>query len=303
MTKRLLVTVALAGSAVSAVGHAQQAASAAPSGQAAPLAFEVASVKSNKSGDMGARLQRQPGGRVNAVNMPLRDLIQFAYQVRPFQIEGAPAWAATARYDIIAKAEGDLPFGPPVPGGQPPAEMLMLRTLLADRFKLAVHMETRELPIYALTLARADRKLGPQLKPSTTDCAALFNAAGRSGAPPPPPPGPGEPMQCGMRIGPGRFSGGDFSMDALANALGTMVQRPVVDRTGLSGTYQADLTFQMEAIPGPGGALIQPPPGPVDQNLPSLFTAVQEQLGLKLESTRGPVEMLVIDRVEPPVED
>jgi uncharacterized protein (TIGR03435 family) len=108
-------------------------------------------------------------------------------------------------------------------------------------------------------------------------------------------------VQCGLRIAPGRLSAGGFPMSELANGLSALVQRPVIDRTGLTGTYDAEMTFSMEAIAGPPGLAGAPPPS--DPNLPSLFTAVQEQLGLKLESTRGPVQMLVIDRVEPPIED
>src|SRR5688572_22060548 len=181
-----------------------------------PLAFEVASVKENKSGEMGARIQRQPGGRFNAINMPLRDLIMFSYQLRPFQIDGAPAWIGAARYDIVAKAEGELPPGSP--GGPPPPEMLMLRTLLADRFQLAVHFETREMPIYTLSLARADGRLGPQLTSSATDCAALMKEAmSRGGGPPP--PAPGGRMQCGLNIGPTRLMAGAAPLSEITNML------------------------------------------------------------------------------------
>ena len=292
MSKHLLIA-AVCLSVTSAVTIAQQA--------AAP-AFEVASVKSNKSGEMGARIQRQPGGRFNAINMPLRDLIMFSYQVRPFQIEGAPDWIGPARYDIVAKAESEFPLTGP--GGPPPPDMLMLRTLLADRFKLVVHFETKEVPIYALTVARSDGRLGPLLTPSTTDCVALMKAAmgARGGPQPPPPPGPDGRIQCGMMIGPGRLTAGSIPLSEFVNALGILTQRTVVDRTGLTGNYDALMTFQAEQLPGPGGAL-GPPPPQSDVNAPSLFTAVQEQLGLKLESTRGPVQMLVIDRVEPPTED
>jgi bla regulator protein blaR1 len=255
--------------------------------------FEVASVRVNKSGEMGARIQRQPGGRMNAVNMPLRDLIQFAYQVRPFQIDGAPEWTRTTRYDITAKAEIDLPLTPP--GSGPAPEMLMLRSLLADSFKL---------PVYELKVAREDGKLGPNLRPSTTDCQALMKAAmGRGGGPPP--GGSPDAVMCGIRIGPGRLNAGSMPLSELANTFGVLVQRTVVDRTGLSGLYDADLRFTAEALPGPGG--LAPPPGvaapPADPDAPSLFTAIQEQLGLKLDSARGPVQVLVIDHVEPAVDD
>ena len=266
--------------------------------------FEVASVRVNKTGEMGARIQRQPGGRLNAVNMPLRDLIQFAYQVRPFQIDGVPDWARTTRYDITAKAETDLSLTPP--GSGPAPEMLMLRSLLMDRFKLKVRMEMRELPVYELKLARDDGKLGPKLTVSTTDCQALMKAAvARGGGPPPPPPaGAPDRVMCGIRIAPGRLSAGGFPMSEFVNALGILVQRTVVNRTGLTGLYDAELTFTAETLPGPGGIPIGPDAAAgSDANTPSLFTALQEQLGLKLESARGPVQMLVIDHVEPAVDD
>jgi uncharacterized protein (TIGR03435 family) len=269
-------------------------------GQPQP-AFEVASVRVNKSGELGAQIRRQPGGRLNATNFPLRGLIQFAYQVRPFEVEGAPDWAGTTRYDIAAKAASDLPLTPP---GSVAPEMLMMRTLLEDRFKLAAHFETREMPIYELKLAREDGKLGPRLAVSTTDCLALMKAS-QGGAPPPPPSGgPSDRVMCGMRIGPGRLSAGTFPMSEFANAMGAFVQRTVVDRTGLTGLYDAEMTFAPEALAGPGGTVLAPPPGaPSDADAPSLFTALQEQLGLKLESTRGPVRVLVVDRVEPAVDD
>ncbi len=179
----------------------------------------------------------------------------------------------------------------------------MMRALLADRFKLAVHTESRELPIYALTLARRDGKTGSQLRPAAVDCVAMFAARGRGG-PPPAPPQPGERPPCGMRLGPGNLSGGGVTMAQLSTTLSQFVQRVVVDRTGLTGNFDIDLTWTPDQLPQGRG---EPPPGvqlpPIDPNGPSIFTAVQEQLGLKLDSQRGPVDVLVIDRVEQPTED
>jgi uncharacterized protein (TIGR03435 family) len=279
-------------------GAGQRGASPSPEN----LAFEVASVKQNKSGDGRAGLFGQPGGRFNATNIPLRLLIRNAYQLQDFQLVGAPDWIASTRFDIVAKAAGELT---PAPPGTPGPMQMMLRTLLADRFKLKVHRETRELPIYALLVARSDGKLGPQLRPASVDCAALAAARGRGG-PPLAPPQPGERPMCGMRIGPGVMSGGGFPLSQLAVTLSQFAQRVVVDRTGLTGNFDLDLTWTPDQIPqGPpgGGPPGAPPPPPIDPNGPSLFTAVQEQLGLKLDSQRGPVEVLVIDSVEQPTED
>ena len=272
-----------------------------PSGDAP--SFEVASVKPNTSGDGFMRIGGPPG-RFNATNVPLRQLIQMAYQIQPFQLEGGPGWIGTDRFDIVAKASGDVPLqtAPGVPG---PIQ-LMMRTLLADRFKLAVHHEAKEQTIYALVLARADGQLGPQLKKSATDCAALAAARGRSG-PPPPLPAPGVRPQCGMMMRPGGMSAGGMPIAQLVASLSGNVQRIVVDRTGLTGTFDIDLTWTPDQMPqrapGSGDGPIQFNGVSIDPNGPSLFTAIQEQLGLKLESTKGPVDVLVIDRAEKPTED
>jgi bla regulator protein blaR1 len=272
-----------------------------PDSSAAPssLTFEVASVKPNKSGEPFVRLGIQPGGRYTATNVPLRLLIRNAYQIQDFQLIGAPDWVSSDRFDIVAKAEGDVPPSPP--GGPPGPIQFMLRALLAERFNLKVHSEQRELPIYALVVARNDGKLGAQLRPAAVDCAAVM--AGRRGGPPPAPPQPGERMPCGMRIGPGQLTGGSLPVSQIANTLSPFVGRVVVDRTGLSGNFDFDLTWTPDQIPqGP------PPPGapqlpPIDPNGPSILTAVQEQLGLKLDSTKGPVDVLVVDRVARPTPD
>jgi uncharacterized protein (TIGR03435 family) len=270
------------------------------------MKFEVASVKPNKSNDGRVMIGMQPGGRYTATNVPLRQLIRQAYQVQETQLVGGPEWIRTERFDITARAEAN--FTPAPPGSTSPGPLqYMLRALLADRFKLVVHNETRELPVYALTLARGDGKLGPKLRVSTTDCAALMAAArGRAGGPPAgPPPGANfnEPMQCGMRMGPGLLSAGDVTMEQLANNFSNTVQRIVLDRTGLTGRYSADLSWtpeQMPQLPPDAGGRGFPQ---IDPNGPSIFTAVQEQLGLKLESTKAPIAVIVIDNVEPPTPD
>jgi uncharacterized protein (TIGR03435 family) len=221
-------------------------------------AFEVASVKANKSGDNRIGIGFQPGGRFRATNVPLRELISAAYgtpQPLPaFQITGGPKWIETDRFDIVAKAPGDPQPGP---NGPPPGMFAMLRTLLADRFQLILHRETKDMAIYALVLARADGKLGPQLKPATTDCAAMMAAArGRGGAPPP--PAPGERMPCGMRMFPGNLSGGSSPMAQLTNVLARFVNRTVVDQTGLTGNYDLDLQWTPDQMPQGRG---DPPPG------------------------------------------
>lgn len=235
--------------------------------------------------------------RFTATNVPLRELIRFAYDVQDVRLIGGPDWIRSERFDITAKAE--QPFPAWGPAGPPMPLLLMMRTLLSDRFSLVVHQETREMPVYALIVAREDRKFGPEITPSKLDCDSQARA-GRAG--PPPQTNPNEPT-CGMRIAPGQMLIGGTPMSQFASVLSNFVQRVVLDRTQLSGTFDFRLRWTPDRLPqGP------PPPGApplpaVDADGPSLFAALQEQLGLKLESTRAPLEVLVIDRVEQPTPD
>ena len=272
--------------------------------------FEVASIKPNKSGDGRVMIGVQPGGRFTATNVTLRMLIRNAYQLQDFQITGGPSWLTEDRYDIVAKAEGDA-VGDSFraeQSGQPSRGQLMMRALLAERFKLVVHDETKEMPIYALVVARSDGRLGPQLKKSEVDCAAVTAAGRGRGRGPMPPPGPpqpgGPPPQCGIRIGMGNMAVGGSPLTQVASSLAMFAGRIVVDKTGLIGAYDFTLTWTPDQMANrPPGAPPGPDAAPVDPNGPSLFTAVQEQLGLKLESQRGPVAVLVIDRAEHPTEN
>jgi uncharacterized protein (TIGR03435 family) len=234
--------------------------------------FEVASVKRNGQPDGPRLFQALPGGRVNLVNQTVRELIYSAYQTQEYRIIGGPAWLSEDRFDIAASAGTDAP---------PPQMLLMVRTLLADRFRLGMRRETRELPVYRLVMARADRQPGPQLKPST--CSP--DAAGS--------PGGDGPAPCMNRGGPGSLISTGATLDTLANRLGRLpvIGRPVVNQTGLSGRFDVELSFTPDQTAGPASDAI------------SVFTALQEQLGVKLESARGPIEVLVIERVERPEPD
>jgi len=274
-----------------------------------PLQFEVASIKPNRTGSGQVSIGIQPGGRFQANNVTLRELIRVAYQVQPFQIVGGPSWMTSDRFDVQAKAEGEFPAAPPIPGRPPGVPQRMLQGLLRDRFQFVAHTETRDMPTYDLVLARRDGRTGERLKASDLDCAAIAAARGRGGAAPAPPPGAqggrGGFGGCGMRIGPGALSGNGVDMTFLANSLSQMVQRIVTDKTGLSGNYEFEISFTPDGPqPGPGGPL----PGgavapPVDPNAPSIYTALQEQLGLRLEGSRAPVSVLVVDKAEPPSPD
>jgi uncharacterized protein (TIGR03435 family) len=185
---------------------------------------------------------------------------------------------------------------------------MMLQSLLEERFKLKVHREVREQPIYALVAAQSLGRLGPHLAQSNVDCQAAAVAGRKSPSAPPAPPKPGERPQCGTHMGFGEIRGGARPLTLLASMLAQVVQRPVVDRTELAGGFDFDLRWTPDTLPA------RPPGTPADQpfrmngveidpNGPSIFTAVQEQLGLKLEATRGPVDVLVVDHVERPTPD
>jgi uncharacterized protein (TIGR03435 family) len=229
--------------------------------------------------------------------MPLNMLITFAYQVQPYVLVGGPGWIADERFDIEAKLDGDPP--PVVPGSGPDPLMLAMRTLLADRFKLKVHRETREGDIYALVMARPGGNPGPALKPSTQDCSPQ-GIQTRRDAPSPAAPSGAPPVICGMQMAPGRIGFGGLPLSMFQNGLAGQVGRVVVDRTGLVGNWDFELTFAPERPVWLPPAEEVPPPDP---HAPSIFTALQEQLGLKLQATKGPVDILVIDHVERPSEN
>ena len=270
-------------------------------GPVAPVSFEAASVKPNASGERNTSVRRLPGGRFTATNVPVALLVQMAYQLQPFQMQGAPAWLRSDRFDIVARMEGDPP-PPPVGSTEPDAVMLALQTLLADRFKLSAHWETQDLPIYALVLARPDGKLGPNIRPAAVDCtaaAAASGAAAKEGKT----LNPNTPdrVSCGFRNSRGRIMFGGYPMSFFANGLANEVARSVVDRTGLAGNWDFELTYTRDAVRRPD--VTDTAPANVDPDGASLFTALQEQLGLKLDSTKGPVRVLVIDRIDQPMPD
>jgi uncharacterized protein (TIGR03435 family) len=229
----------------------------------APLAFDVATVKRNVSGDSERSLRVRPGQLI-ATNVTLRHLIWNAFNLQDFEVSGGPGWLATERFDVVAKSDR--------PNILPNDLRSMLRALLEDRFKLRARVATVEAPRYALVMARTDRRLGAELVPT---------------------PGPCDPVQptrqCGFNVGAGTLAGSAVTIPRLAQELTGLMQRRVVDRSGLDGLYRVRLQWAPTDTP--------------NDVLPSLVTAVQEQLGLKLESERGPVEMLVIDGAERPIDD
>jgi uncharacterized protein (TIGR03435 family) len=269
--------------------------------------FEVVAIKAYDEALAGQILMRTtPAGFESAV--PIAVLVRLALQKPDYQIAGTPRWVETERYAIKAK---------PPAGVSPTATPVLISNLLKDRFQLQTHLETREQPIFHLVMARSDRRLGPDLKPTSAECQALIAERAenlkRGGPLPALPtslPGPNDPLPCGFVRSPlGQFAGSGRNIaQEFVRALSDLTGRPVIDKTGLAGLYDFTLKFAYEGrMPlGPLGSLGPMSPGatPVgDPDAPSLSVALQEQLGLKLESTRGPVEIAVIDKIEKPTLD
>jgi uncharacterized protein (TIGR03435 family) len=244
--------------------------------------FEVASIRPNSSGMTSGGLS--PSGLTTFNNTTIQDLIRRAYDVPFERVEGGPGWLYRDRFDFTAKAEAQT---------SSERRMLMLRAFLADRLKLEVRKEARMSPVFALVMARADRRPGPQLRPSAADCAAVRASRGGGTAPPTP---PGERPVCGGLTRPGFISAGGVTMAEAAEAFLRPAGRPVIDRTGLTGGYDFELKFTPEEI-------LNPPDRPRPLEGVSFAVALEEQLGLRLEPARAPVDFIVVESVERPSEN
>lgn len=222
------------------------------------LTFEVASIKRSKS-VMPGPIWRGSPGRWEMINGPVASLIWTAYETPVSELPGAPEWVHNDRYDVLATHEANA-------GRE--ATTQMLRSLLADRFRLAVHYEKQNRPVYALIVARPGR-MGPGLTRSTRDCAA-------------------KDAECGMSLGGGVLRAVGQPLGIISSA-GRPDGRVIVDKTGLPGQYDFTLHYTLQ-------------PGPNDDT-PSIFTAVEEQLGLKLAPDTAPLDVVVVDHIERPTED
>jgi len=265
-----------------AAGTAQE-----PSSQAGLKTFDAVSVRKNTSGTTRSEMDRNASG-VTIVNQTLRPIVQLAYGIsQPVRIVGLPDWANTERFDVTAR--GSV-------GGLEDFRAMM-QAMLADRFKLAAHPERRDLPSYTLVMARSDGRLGPSLKPSSCQPVGLGAISGRGAAPGPaaaPPRTAGSTPECGLRgSGPGEINLGGINMATFAAFLSITQARPVADQTALTEVYDIHLQFAPDPFPGRA-------PDPATEGRPSLLTALQEQLGLKLEPGTQPQDVLVIDRVSRP---
>ena len=225
--------------------------------------FEVASVKRNTSGSGGWSAGMQKGGAYVATNVPLVRIVAAAYDRALYRVMGGPGWIRDARFDVNAKAAGDVPNE---------QLQLMLQSLLEDRFKLRVRTDQREMPIYSLMVERSDGRLGPGLQ-RVNDCAEPRSRNLTAAVP----AAANNARGCGP-------------MSLIASLASNQLAAPVVNNTGVTGTFAYSLYFSGDLLA-------------TNQDVPSFPTAIREQFGLKVEPTRGPVDVLVIDSVEPPTEN
>jgi uncharacterized protein (TIGR03435 family) len=265
--------------------------------QSTSPAFEVVSIRKSSPGDTRSSIDAPPG-RWTAYGVSLRSIITQAFQIQDYQLLDAPSWIDNTFFDINAR----------LPEGTFTREQraLMVQRMLAERFQLVVRHETRPRSVYHLVLARRDGTFGPDLRRSTLNCEAIRKERASGAAPPVTRrPQPGEKIDCSTILLPIPSGGmalaaGAMRAEQLPRQIAQFVNRPVIDMTGLAGEY--DLVLRAVPESGAGRAVGPPSMGvsPPDSDVPLIFTALQEQLGLRLESATGPVDVLVIDRVTEP---
>ena len=238
----------------------------------AQAAFEVASIKQNTSGERWESVPKPAGGRFTVKHATIAWLVRTAYHVEPFQVTGLPPWANSERYDVAAKAAD--------PNATLDQMRQMLQTLLTERFRMSSHRELKPQPIFALVVA----KNGPRLAKAKTDTCTDSTMARPCG---------------GFRIANRSSMWGDtVTVKQLAEELTYMMQRKVLDKTGIQGLYDIKVDWTPEHFGPEPGAEVKP-----DEANATLFTSIQEQLGLKLQSEKAPVETIVVERVSRPVEN
>jgi uncharacterized protein (TIGR03435 family) len=226
-------------------------------------ALDAVSIKANRGVSRSSGIGPRPGGGINGTNTTLRALVRWAWDLNNLELTGGEAWTSQDRYDVIATTTGNPDLA---------QTRALVKTMLADRFTLVVRTERRSMPVYLLTVARADGRLGVSLRPSTVDCGKAF---------------------CGSLIdNDDSMKSTGITLDDFSKTIAGMAGRLIVNRTGLSGPF--DLELRANTDPGATGAVAA---------LPSLFTAVTEQLGLKLEAATADVDVLVIASAEKPTEN
>lgn len=277
---------------------ASVALSAAPAAQDSSLTFDVASIRARTEPSGVANIQVFPGGRLQAINATVVDLIYFAYGFEftgstKWPVEGGPEWTHTDKFDIQARWTEDATV--PVTGPLRPVNV-MLQNLLRDRFKLVVHRDTRQEAAYRLVLARPDGRLGPGLRRSERDCSAVTNRYRAAGA--------DERRRleedmvaCRARVTDTHVQLRGSTMSQIALQVGFMLKARVLEETGLEGAFDIDLTAAPVLLPGQRAAAA----AAADASLgPPIDVALVQQLGLALERAQIPYEMIVIDQVERP---
>jgi len=270
--------------------------SGAAAGQSPRAEFEAASIKINRDRSERPTLMRpilQKSGRVLMTNQPLRDVIRAAYGINESQIVGGPSWIGMTGFDVDARGAAGMSIE---------TARTMLQALLADRFSLAVHREQRQQPVYELTVAARNGRPGPQLRAAKGECLPVTRPAGMPPLPPPPPPGLTEAIpllfartafKCPSIFMAGYVSARAVSLDALSTELEPVVGRPVLNRTGLTGEFDIDLSYSPGLEAATAGTDLAP----------QLATALRDQLGLRLAARRRAVDVLVIDRATMPSEN
>jgi uncharacterized protein (TIGR03435 family) len=245
-------------------------------------AFDVISVKPDKSGGPGVSIRMTPDGFV-ANNITAHMLLMEGFGLNADQLSGEPAWASSATFDVEAKVAGaDVEAMKKITFEQ---RRSMFQQVLTDRFQLKVHHDSQQLPVYTLTLAKG----GSKLKQTATDAKGAGGISGGSGR---------------IMIGRGSIKGDGMTVNFLVSILSRQLHRTVIDKTGLTGNYDFDLKWTPdEGIGGDAGAHGGPAGDDPSASGPTLFTALQEQLGLKLESGKGPVDVVVVDHIEKPAEN
>jgi uncharacterized protein (TIGR03435 family) len=250
-------------------------------------AFEVASVKPSP---YDARMSVVPTGNGLSIGyLTLKQMIMLAYQVKPYQISGGPSWLDSTRFNINARSESSATWSD---------LLLMLQSLLADRFRLVIRRESRELPIYVMVLARKDGALGPNLLRSTEESCPPRDQRAETANP------DRRVLGCGpAQIGLSKLKVVGVRIGDLATALSGPMARTIIDETGLAGTYDVSLNWSSDDVQrvGPLGS---PGPAPAVGDLSAgLVVALQDQLGLKLISRKGAVETFIIGYAEKPSEN
>jgi uncharacterized protein (TIGR03435 family) len=225
-------------------------------------AFDAVSIRTNTSGSFSGGVGPTPGGGIRATNASLQGMILWAYQLNGLELIGGPQWLDQDRFDIVATASGEPDYQ---------RTLAMTRAMIEERFQLKLRKEMRRLPVYALTVARPDGRLGPSLRPSAVDCVTAW---------------------CGSKISGGVVDSTAVTMADFAKTHADRVGRIIVDRTGLNGKYDVTLRYN----PDPGGPRSTP-------DFPAFFTAVEEQLGLTLTPQNVDVDVFVVVGVQKPTEN